>query len=97
MGKNVDLLVSEFLLCCDSSVRHFSSKCKGFRFPPVWCTMVYYSEILNDKKNPGNFWGDRLELWPSKHTLQMVNYSKDKNGSVKLTEFRSLLEFNSHR
>ena len=31
-GKNVDLLVSEFLLCCDSSVRLFSSKCKGFRF-----------------------------------------------------------------
>ena len=59
--------------------------------------MVYYSEILNDKKNHSNFLGDRLELWPSKHTLQMVNNSRDKNGSVKLMEFRSLLELNSHR
>ena len=60
--------------------------------------MVYYSGILNDKKkNHRNFLGDRLELWPSKHTLQTVNNSKDKNGSVKLIEFRSLLELNSHR
>ena len=67
--------------------------------------MVYYSEILNDKKkkkkkkkkNHRIFLGDRLELWPSKQTLQMVNNSKDKNGSVKLIEFRSLLELNSHR
>ena len=45
--------------------------------------MVYYSEILNDKKNHRNFLGDRLELRPSIHTLQVVNNSKDKNGSVK--------------
>ena len=60
--------------------------------------MVYYSEILNDKKkNHRNILGDRLELWPSKHTLQMVNNSKDKDGSVKLIEFHSLLQLKSHR
>ena len=50
-------------------------------------------------KNHHNFLGDRLhvELLPSIHTLQMVNNSKDKNGSVKLIEFRSLLDLNSHR
>ena len=81
MEKNVDLFVSEFLLCCDSSVRLFSSKCPKYR----------------TTKNHRNLLGDRLELWPSKHTLQMVNNSKDKNGSVKLIEFRSLLKVNSHR
>ena len=43
-----------------------------------------------------NFLGDGLELRPSIHTLQMVNNSKDKNESVKLIEFRSLLDL-SHR
>ena len=33
--KSVDLLISEFFLCCDLSVIMFSSKGKGFRFPPV--------------------------------------------------------------
>ena len=33
--KSVDLLVSEFFLCCDLSVIMFSSKGKGFRFPQV--------------------------------------------------------------
>ena len=35
MEKTVDLLVSEFFLCGDLSVIMFSSKGKGFRFPPV--------------------------------------------------------------
>ena len=52
---------------------------------------------IERQKNHGNFLGDRLELRPSIHTLQMVNNSKDKNGSVKLIEFRSLLNLNSHR
>ena len=62
--------------------------------------MVYYGVLFRNierQQNHRNFWGDRLKLWPSKHTLQMVNNSKDKNGSVKLIEFRSLLELNSHR
>ena len=35
MEKSVDLLLSEFFLCCDLSVIMCSSKGKGFRFPPV--------------------------------------------------------------
>ena len=52
---------------------------------------------IERQKNHRNFLGHRLELRPSIHTLQMVNNSKDKNGSVKLTELRSLLDLNSHR
>ena len=35
MEKSVDLLVSEFFLCCYLLVIMFSSKDKGFRFPPT--------------------------------------------------------------
>ena len=74
------------------SVRGFASHhCK---YGVLWCTIP---KLLNDKKNHHKFLGDRLELWPSKHTLFMVKHSKDKNGSVKLIEFRSLWELNSHR
>ena len=62
--------------------------------------MVYYGVLFRNIERQNihrNFLGDRLELWPSRHTLQMVNNSKDKNGSGKLIEFRSLLELNSHK
>ena len=98
MGKNVDLLVSESLLCCDSSVRLFSSKCKGFSLPTS-VSMVYYGELFRNterqKKIIAIFWVMGYKFGPV--NIQMVNNSKDKNGSVKLIEFRSLLELNSHR
>ena len=52
---------------------------------------------IERQKNHRNLLGDRLELRPSIHTLQMVNNNKDKNGSVKLIEFRSLLRLNYPR
>ena len=58
---------------------------------------VLFLNIERQKKSSQFVLGDRLELWPSKHTLQMVNNNKDKDGSVKLIELRSLLDLNSHR
>ena len=57
--------------------------------------MVYYSQILNDKNIIAIFWVIGKNFGPV--NIQVVNNSKDKNGSVKLIEFRSLLELNSHR
>ena len=75
-----------------SSVRLFSSKCSVRGFASHQCKFHFdsmYGVLIRNserQKNHRNFLGDRLELWPSKHTLQMVNNSKDKNGSLKLIE-----------
>ena len=76
------------------SVRGFASHQCKFHSDSMYGVLF---RNIEQQKNHRNFLGDRLELWPSIHTLPMVNNSKDKNGSVKLIEFHSLLELNSHR
>ena len=91
-----DLIVSvpdhclSFYFLFRPSVRGFSShQCKyGGRV--LFRNIERQKKKKKKKTNHRNFLGDRLELWPSKHTLQMVNNSKDKNGSVKLIESKKI-------
>ena len=76
------------------SVRGFASHQCKFHFDSMYGVLF---RNIERQKNHRNFFGDRLDLRPSIHTLQMVNNNKDKNGSVKLIEFPSLLDLNSHR
>ena len=63
-GKNVDLLVSEFLLCCDSSVRFFfrqsvrgfASLQYKFHFDSMYGVLFRNTERQKKKKSSQFFW-----------------------------------------